>query len=97
MAKWTVGDAHTTDDGHEHTPDEVLAWRSIRYRTAAGWLVVSIIAVRYLIHPLSNIVLVAQGHEPLAPVPDLSLVDVAAIVGLPVSGSFADKMTGDTE
>lgn len=81
-----------THENHPATPSEALAWRSVKWRNAAGWIVVGIIAARYLIHPIMNAYLVSQGHEPLHPLNDLSLTDVAAIVGLPVGGSFADKM-----
>lgn len=77
------------------TPERALAWKAVRWRNAAGWLVVAIIASRYLIHPISSVILVSMGHEQLNPLPELSLTDLAAIIGLPVGGSFADSMAGD--
>lgn len=75
------------------TPEKVLAWKAVRWRNAAGWLVVAIISWRYLVHPITNTILVAYGAEPLAAAGDLSLADVGAIIGLPVGGSFADRLT----
>ena len=80
---------------HKRTPSEALAWKAVKWRNAAGWLVIAIIAWRYLVHPVLNAYLVAMGYPPLAPVSELALADAAAIVGLPVGGSVADKMTGD--
>lgn len=81
---------------HLETPDERLAWKSVKWRNTAGWIVVAIIAVRYLIHPIANVVLVARGLDALESLPDLSLTDLGAIIGLPVGGSLADNIAGDT-
>lgn len=83
-------------DPSRDTPEEVLAWKSVKWRNAAGWLVVGIIAWRYLVHPITSAVLISKGHEPLPPIQPLDLADAAAIIGMPVGGSFADKMAGDT-
>ena len=84
-----------THSSHPSTPDEAIAWKSVKWRTWAGWIVVAIIAWRYLVHPITSAILVTRGHEPLPPVQSLDLADAAAIVGLPIGGSFADKMAGD--
>lgn len=84
-----------TDTPRGSTPDEALSWKSVKWRNAAGWLVVAIIAFRYLVHPIANVLIVMQGGEALEEIPDVSLTDVAAIVGLPIGGGLADKM-GET-
>lgn len=85
-----------THENHPQTAEVALAWRSIKWRTWAGWIVVLVIAWRYLVHPVLNTYLVATGHDPLPPIDDLDLADAAALVGLPIGGSVADRMTGDT-
>lgn len=80
----------------EHTAEDALAWKSVRWRNAGGWLVVSIIAARYLVHPVVNTYMIAQGADALTPLNDLDLADIAMILGLPIGGSFADKMTETT-
>lgn len=85
-----------THENPHQTPEVALAWRSIKWRTWAGWVVVLAIAWRYLVHPITSTILVVQGHEPLPPIDDLDLADAAALVGLPIGGSVADRMTGDT-
>jgi len=87
--------ASMTHDAHPTTPSQALAWKSVKWRNAAGWVLVAIITARYLIHPIVSAVLVTQGAAPLDALPDISLPDVAAIVGLPIGGSFADKLAGD--
>ena len=87
--------AYARSMDNDQTPAEALAWRSIKWRVAAGWVVLLIIIWRYLVHPIASTYLVTQGHEPLPPIQALDLADAAAIVGLPIGGSFADKMTGD--
>ncbi|HEY7823740.1 MAG TPA: hypothetical protein VIG24_12940 [Acidimicrobiia bacterium] len=79
-----------------HTPESVLAWKSIKWRNTAGWIVVMVIAWRYLVHPVTSTYLVATGHDPLPPIDNLDLADAAALVGLPIGGSVADRMTGDS-
>jgi hypothetical protein len=88
--------APMTHDRYPKTADEALAWKSVKWRNAAGWIVVAIIAARYLIHPIANAILVSLGHEQLDVLPELSLTDVAAIIGLPVGGSFADNIAGES-
>lgn len=72
--------------------NDLLLRRSIKWRVAAGWVMVLVIAWRYLIHPVSNVVLVSMGHSPLTPLDPIAWEDVLAIVGLPVGGAFADRM-----
>ena len=76
-------------------PDRVLALKSIKWRVTAGWVVVAIIAFRYLARPIFDIYLIGYGQEPLPPLPPLDLADAAAIIGLPIGGSFADRMNND--
>ncbi len=73
----------------------VLAKRSIKWRVSAGWLVVCVLAFRYLIHPIISTYQVMNGGEPLPVMEPMNLTDVMAIIGLPVGGAFADKMSGD--
>lgn len=80
-------------EANAKTPEKALAWKSVRWRNAAGWLVVAIIAWRYLIYDLISVSLVAQGMDALEPLGDIALADAAAIVGLPLGGSVADRMT----
>ena len=70
-----------------------LLRRSIRWRTAAGWVLVAILVWRYLVHPITSSVLVAYGQPPLEPLDPVSWEDVLAIIGLPVGGAFADRMS----
>jgi len=67
--------------------------KSIKWRVSAGWLVVSVLAFRYLAHFVMSTCQVMQGGEPLPPLEPTNLSDVIAIIGLPVGGAFADKMT----
>ena len=73
-------------------PTILLARRSIKWRVAAGWIVVLIITWRYLVHPIASAIQISQGLEPLPPVDTLDLADVVAIIGLPLGGAFADRM-----
>lgn len=73
-------------------PNELLLRKSIKWRTAAGWIMVSILAWRYLVHPVTSTILVAQGSAPLPPLEPIAWEDVLAIIGLPVGGAFADSM-----
>lgn len=77
------------------TPSEKLLLKSIKWRTSAGWIMVAIILWRYLVYPVANTISVAMGNEPYLPLPPIEWQDVLAIIGLPVGGSFADKLTGD--
>lgn len=69
-----------------------LLMKSIKWRTAAGWLIVFILAWHYLIHSAVSVYIVAHGGEALDPLPELSLADVMAIVGLPLGGAVADRL-----
>lgn len=78
----------------EHHPPEVeLAWRSIPWRTAAGWMVVLVIGWRFLIRPVIDYWLATQGLPVPPPPTDLSLMEVFALLGLPVGGAFADRLS----
>lgn len=79
-----------TDDPHA-----TLLRRSIRWRVAAGWVMVAILAWRYLAHPVVGVALAATDHDPLPPLPPIEWTDVLAIVGLPVGGAFADRLKDD--
>lgn len=74
-------------------PYLLLMKKSIKWRTAAGWIVVLILAWRYLVHPAVSTYMVATGHPPLPSLDPLSLADVLAVVGLPVGGAVADRMS----
>lgn len=73
-------------------PNVTLLRRSIKWRTAAGWIVVLILFWRYLFHPVASTALVASGSDPLPPLDPIAWEDVLAIIGLPVGGAFADRM-----
>jgi len=73
-------------------PSDQFLLRSIKWRVTAGWVVVLIIAWRYLAYPVLNTVNVASGGEPFEPLPEIEWTDVLAIIGLPIGGSFADRM-----
>lgn len=73
-------------------PNEMLLRKSIKWRTAAGWIMVMILTWRYLAHPITSTILVAQGGSPLPPLEPIAWEDVLAIIGLPVGGAFADSM-----
>lgn len=73
-------------------PYDQLLTKSIRWRVAAGWLVVLILAWRYLVHPLAATYLATQGTT-LPPLEPFQLTDVLAVIGLPVGGAFADRMS----
>lgn len=68
-------------------PNIELLRKSIKWRTAAGWLMVLIILWRYLVHPVYSTFI-----EPLPPLDPIEWQDVLAIIGLPVGGAFADRM-----
>lgn len=72
--------------------NDLLLRKSVKWRVAAGWVMVLVIAWRYLIHPITNVVLVSIGGAPLTPLDPVAWEDVLAIVGLPVGGAFADRM-----
>lgn len=73
-------------------PDDLLLLRSIKWRVAAGWLVVLILTWRYLVHPVAATWLATQGTT-LPPLEPFSISDVLAVIGLPVGGAFADRMS----
>ena len=75
-------------------PNAQLLLKSIKWRVAAGWLVVLILAWRYLVHPVAAAWLATQGTI-LPPVEPFALADVLAVIGLPVGGAFADTMSKD--
>lgn len=74
---------------------DLLVRKSIKWRVAAGWVMVAILAMRYLVHPTTNSILALKGLEPLPELPPIEWQDVLAIIGLPVGGAFADKMKDD--
>lgn len=74
-------------------PNVELLRRSIRWRTAAGWVLVLILIWRYLAYPIANAVLVAYAYDPLPPLEPIEWTDALAIIGLPVGGAFADRMS----
>lgn len=76
-------------------PADKLLLKSIKWRVTAGWIMVTVIAWRYLVYPVVNTFNVSMGNEPFLPLPEIEWQDVLAIIGLPIGGSFADKMTGD--
>ncbi|ARB06071.1 hypothetical protein FDH38_gp017 [Dinoroseobacter phage vB_DshS-R5C] len=76
-------------------PNDLLLRRSIKWRVAAGWVMVIILVWRYLIHPGASTLLVFNGGDPLPELPPIEWTDVLAIIGLPVGGAFADRMTDD--
>ncbi len=78
-------------DPHQD-PNELLILKSIKWRTAAGWLVVLILAWRYLVHPVAASWLATQGTI-LPPIDPFQIADVLAVIGLPVGGAFADRMS----
>jgi hypothetical protein len=88
-------EATTVETDKEH-PNVVLLRRSIKWRTAAGWVMVLILAWRYLLHPIASTILVSNGLEPLPPQTDIEWTDVLAIIGLPVAGAFGDSMVQET-
>ncbi|UXO93811.1 GTA-like holin [Pseudanabaena phage Pan1] len=73
--------------------EDLLLRKSIKWRTAAGWVLVLILIWRYLAHPVASTFLVASGNPPLAPLDPIAWEDVLAIIGLPVGGAFADRMS----
>lgn len=72
-----------------------LMRKSIKWRVAAGWVMVAILAYRYLLHPIADVVMVANGLEALPALVPIEWTDVLAIIGLPVGGAFADKLKDD--
>lgn len=73
--------------------EDLLLRKSIKWRTAAGWIVVLILAWRYLFHPIASTISVSSGGIPLPPLDPIAWEDVLAIIGLPVGGAFADRMS----
>lgn len=80
---------------HPEDPNILLLRKSIKWRTAAGWVMVAILVWRYLAHPIISTSLVASGNSALAPLSPVAWEDVLAIIGLPVGGAFADRLTDD--
>lgn len=74
-------------------PYTTLLSKSIKWRVAAGWIVVLILTWRYLVHPVVGTYMAAAGHPPLPPLDPFSIADVLAVVGLPVGGAVADRMS----
>ncbi len=66
----------------------MLLRRSIKWRVAAGWIMVLILTWRYLAYPIWN-VFVGGSLPALDPI---EWQDVLAIVGLPIGGAFADRL-----
>lgn len=79
--------------------EDYKTWRdvmpSVRWRIAAGWVVVLILLLRYVAYPVADVVGQMYGFAPLADLDPISWADVLAIVGLPVGGAYADRMTDD--
>ena len=73
--------------------EDLLLRKSVKWRTAAGWIMVAILAWRYLAHPIASTILVVSGGQPLPPLDPIAWEDVLAIIGLPVGGAFADRMS----
>ena len=82
-----MADASTTD---------LLLRRSVKWRVAAGWIMVLILAWRYLAYPIANTVAVLLGSDPFPPLDPVEWEDVLAIIGLPVGGAFADRLDSET-
>ncbi len=74
------------------TPEQALAWKSVKWRNAAGWVLVLGLAWRFVVYPVSNAVLSAQGQPLLPPLDPISIGDALAVIGIPIGGSLADKM-----
>ena len=72
-----------------------LLRKSVKWRVAAGWVMVTILAFRYLVHPIGDAVAAYLGMEPLPALAPIEWTDVLAIIGLPVGGAFADKLKDD--
>ena len=79
------------------TPEQALAWKSVKWRNAAGWVLVLGLSWRFVIHPITNAVLTVEGHPPLPPLDPISVADAIAVIGIPIGGSFADRMAQDTK
>lgn len=78
------------------TPEQALAWKSVKWRNAAGWVLVLGLSWRFVIHPVTNAYLSTQGQPLLPPLVPISLADALAVIGIPIGGSFADRMAQDT-
>ena len=76
-------------------PNDLLLTRSIKWRVAAGWVMVLILIFRYLAHPIVDAASTFYGNPPLLPLSPIEWQDVLAIIGLPVGGAFADSLTDD--
>ena len=67
----------------------------VRWRIAAGWVVVTILLLRYVVYPVADVVFQFNGLPPLADLDPISWSDVLAIVGLPIGGAYADSLKDD--
>lgn len=76
-------------------PNLSLLRRSIRWRVAAGWVIVAILIWRYIAHPAWSTYLITTGNPPLPDLAPFNLADVGVLVGLPVGGALADNMASD--
>lgn len=79
------------------TPELALAWKSVKWRNAAGWVVVLGLSWRFVVHPVINAYLSIEGQPPLPPLDPISLADAIAVIGIPIGGSFADRMAQDAQ
>ena len=80
-------------------PEVITKWDrlaiTVRWRVAAGWIVVMILLLRYVVHPVVDVIGQFYGMPPLANLDPVSWEDVIAIVGLPIGGAYADRLKDD--
>lgn len=74
------------------TPEQAYAWKSIKWRNAAGWVVVLGLGWRFVAFPLINAYLYTTGQPVLPPLEPISMGEAFAVIGIPLGGSLADKM-----
>jgi len=70
----------------------LFARRSIPYRVALGWLAFAVLAFQYLLHPMLVAVSASQGVI-VPELQPLSLTDVMLLLGAPVAGSAAERVS----
>lgn len=72
---------------------ERLFKRSIPWRVALGWVAVAVLATHYLAHPILNVALVMSGRPAMLDLEPLSLTDILALLGSPLIGGVADRLS----
>jgi hypothetical protein len=75
-------------------PPGVLPGTSLQWHIAAGWCAVATLFWHMLGYDLVSTAVVLLGHPAPPPLQDLSLSDMATIIGLPAAGHLVQRNKG---